>query len=230
MDRRASPIFEGIASLYQSFFLRDLLGFTLPGLIATASLWWLLVRPPCGNVLNCIAEQLSRNVYPAEAAVAVGGSYLVGLGMQAVHFLAFDWVLAILRGPGKLWTRLFMPFLALNEYTRTDAEHNVELSQMSTLILFTDSQIATTTRHTLSDKVLHALKYHERLGVLTVTRGNLAIAAALFVVAFGTRRDSCREPAVGRVCGGGPCVPGGVEDKLVQESAFQALRPRLAVG
>lgn len=184
MSRSASPILEGIASLYQSFFLRDLLGFTLPGFIAGMSLWWLVVRPECGPLLECIAGQLGRNVYPAEAVVVVGASYLVGLVMQAVHFLVFDWVLVLLSGPGKFWARVFMPFLAFREYTRTDAEHNVELSRMSTLVLFTDSQIATTTSHTLSDKVLHALKYHERLGVLTVTRGNLAIAGALLVAAL----------------------------------------------
>ena len=184
-DRRTLPILEGIGSFYQSFFLRDLLGFTLPGFIAGISLWWLMVRPACGTLLECTAGQLARNVYPAEVVVVVGASYLIGLALQAVHFAMFDWVVGTLRGPGNLITRLARPLLAFREYTRTDGEDNVEFSQMSTLILASDRAVAAGSPYAIPEKVRHALVYHERLGVLTVTRQNLALAALLFLIALG---------------------------------------------
>lgn len=188
METRSPSLFDGIQGLYSSFFLRDFLGFVIPGFIALVSVLWLTTPRSSQDFLGWIVDEAGGDWKTAEIVIALGISYISGLVLQAVHFGVFDWITfrppqwARRKNLGRLppW-----PVLAFGTYAGLRERGKLPVSKVSQTILTSDELVASASRRGMPERVRHSLVYHERLGILTVVRGNLAVASLPLLVALG---------------------------------------------
>lgn len=117
MRERGNWVSESISLVYETFFLRDILGFVLPGFIALSSLAYIV-----GDYSDPFFVWLYGNLRhwwsAFDVGVTIGFSYLSGLVLQAVHFGVLDWLLFRARGPvgtpRVIWEDLPWPLRAID--------------------------------------------------------------------------------------------------------------------
>jgi hypothetical protein len=94
-----------IEKMYQSFVMRDLLGFVLPGLIFLLSLWFLVGNPAqffyCNSSTNrfgCVMIGLGTMLTVWQVFILLGVSYLAGWVLQCVHHSIADSLFQLMQG------------------------------------------------------------------------------------------------------------------------------------
>lgn len=200
MSEAVNSLSTAIEKMYQSFILRDLLGFVLPGLISTFSLWYLLESNFSQNpFVKWVTENPSSSLVPDWVKIVAGiaTTYLISWTLQSIHYGIIDFLFQIGRlfnnvNPEQLeqkkWGRVFWPIIGILVYmakiahfkTQSDETNKLPPSLISRGALSPDN--AYKIYHVqLSDVVS---RYPERLSALMLMTGNLAIAITLLLFAL----------------------------------------------
>lgn len=101
MSNTVDSITGTIERLYQGFFLRDILGFTLPGIVTLAALWQLVEILKPFKTINI--DHLLNKIYTPgetfglfESLILLGLAYTTGWMLQAIHHSVIDWLYQII--------------------------------------------------------------------------------------------------------------------------------------
>lgn len=210
MSNAASSISEAIEKVYQSFVLRDLLGFVMPGSVSLLSLWYLVERPPCVRFLHWLVNRFETAPNVGQVLAFLGASYLTAWVLQSVHYGLVDWCFRIWRY-SKVWQRdkryrklfylLSWPvrvvgiWFYMEKVTRFNHRDKAQdaispsIEESPSLItrgaLAPDEALKRIKGPKYPPRLSHSFSYTERASVLMVMTGNLAIAGIPFLIALG---------------------------------------------
>jgi|SRR3972149_4607926 len=196
MDR----LVDAIVRVYDTFILRDLLGFTFPGSIFLISLYCLLagrlhglaVRCEMQRATFCIDKMNAIDLSSLQLLVFLGISFVTGWTIQTVHFGIVDWIYQVFRFRDR--SSIFWPVTGVIHYVRS-------LGQSFENPLVTFAPRSLITRGALAPE-LYALdsrgrftapqsktpdKYFERISALMLMTANNAIAGIPLLILLATK-------------------------------------------
>lgn len=189
--------------LYQGFVLRDLLGYVLPGSIFLLSIWSLIapnlkdtfcnqpqINPSSPlSPLECFSSTLGANWETMQIVAFLGGSYLIALILQSLHYGLADIVYQLV--DRKSFRRIIWPISGIWYYMKGISQPFDENKEVSTL---SENPSLMSIGALAPDKALQKLKnenalsrfqeskaYTERLSVLQIVMGNTIVAGIPFL-------------------------------------------------
>ncbi len=197
MSEAVNSLSVALEKAYQSFILRDLLGFVLPGLISIVSLGYLLESNFSSNAfVTWLNGILVADWVKTTALLAT--AYLTGWILQSVHYGIIDWLFQIGRFSHKIraavealeqseWLRIW-PIVGILVYMAKIANFNTQSDETRKLppSLITRGALSPDRAYKMYHVKLPDVvsRYPERLSVLMLMTGNLAIAGSLSLFAL----------------------------------------------
>jgi len=194
MDKVIDSVSNAIEKIYQSFILRDLLGFVLPGAISLLSFSFLVIPHSGDNFPGWLVVRLNiQRLTTVQVILFFGFSYLASWILQSLHYGIVDWihmVILVIR-ERRNWERLLWiisgPIIFMRMINRSITFPNIVESP--TLItrgaLSPDLALQRIPGREIPPRVRDSLSYFERASALMLMTGNLALAGIIFLFALG---------------------------------------------
>lgn len=193
MNQVTNSLSEVLDRIYRNFFLRDILAYTLPGLLFLSGILAIVdpsfldtTCPTQPNLVQCLIIATKLDLSWHQIAFLLGSSYVVGWILQAVHFAIIDWGFAIVtrRNP-HLWQNLLWPVFSVYYHTRAIAhgtDRRSEAFSLNTIgSLAPDKALRRLANNHESARVQATLSYTERLSALMLMLANLVAGGGVLM-------------------------------------------------
>lgn len=196
----ASSFSDAIEKIYQSFVLRDFLGFVLPGTLSLFAIGYLLTSS-FPNSFGWLADIEQTIIQPPFNWLVIIGflglSYLTAWLFQSVHYGIVDFLFQLvrlgslkqLRQLNENWYFFLWPVTAIFFYAKQVAKFNGQNDKSNKLspslitrgALSPDNALNEIAGEKIPPRMQDSLLYTERVSALMIMTGNLAIAGLLLL-------------------------------------------------